>query len=154
MLQALQIPAVAMYALSYGFFKLVNYVLFFWLPFFLSRTFAPGTSNVISTLYDVGMMPGKPAWIRNLFGVLSKRAMCVRSSVHLQLCEVRVVTARELTLRLMCLCVSLTAGGIIVGVVSDLYGGRRACVIVSMLSMLCPLLYVFSAYSDVVSTLS
>jgi hypothetical protein len=56
--QAFRIPAVAMYALAFGFFKLVNYVLFFWLPFFLSRTFTPSTSNVISTLYDVGMMPG------------------------------------------------------------------------------------------------
>jgi uncharacterized membrane-anchored protein len=57
--QALKIPAVAMYALAFGFFKLVNYVLFFWLPFFLTRTFTGRTSNVISTLYDVGMMPGK-----------------------------------------------------------------------------------------------
>jgi uncharacterized membrane-anchored protein len=59
MQQALKIPAVAMYALAFGFFKLVNYVLFFWLPFFLTRTFTGRTSNVISTLYDVGMMPGK-----------------------------------------------------------------------------------------------
>jgi nitrate/nitrite transporter NarK len=44
-----------------------------------------------------------------------------------------------------------SAGGIIVGYVSDLYGGRRACVIVSLLSLLCPLLYIFSQYSDVVS---
>ncbi|CAM9850791.1 unnamed protein product, partial [Phaeothamnion confervicola] len=86
-----------MYAVAFGFFKLVNYVLFFWLPFFLSHTFTPGQSNVISTLYDVGMMPG----------------------------------------------------GIIVGFVSDLYGGRRACVIVSFLMLLCPLLYVFSQYSEV-----
>ncbi|KAG5183793.1 major facilitator superfamily domain-containing protein [Tribonema minus] len=96
--QAFQIPAVAMYALAFGFFKLVNYVLFFWLPFFLTRTFTPSQSNVISTLYDVGMMPG----------------------------------------------------GIIVGYVSDLYGGRRACVIVTFLLLLCPLLYVFSQYSDVI----
>jgi hypothetical protein len=37
-----------------------------------------------------------------------------------------------------------------VGYVSDLYGGRRACVIVSFLGLLCPLLYVFSQYSDIV----
>ncbi|CAM9216009.1 unnamed protein product [Chrysoparadoxa australica] len=93
---ALKIPAVAMYALAFGFFKLVNYTLFFWLPFFLSRSFSPSQANIISSLYDVGMMPG----------------------------------------------------GIIVGVVSDLYGGRRACVIVSFLAMLCPLLWIFSQYAD------
>lgn len=31
---------------------------FFWLPFFLSLHFTPGQSNMISILYDVGMMPG------------------------------------------------------------------------------------------------
>lgn len=31
---------------------------FFWLPYFLSLHFGPGTSNMISVLYDVGMMPG------------------------------------------------------------------------------------------------
>nr|AFA52603.1 hypothetical protein [Vaucheria litorea] len=96
-IDAIKIPAVALYALAFGFFKLVNYVLFFWLPYFLTRIFTPSTSTFISTLYDVGMMPG----------------------------------------------------GIIVGVVSDLYGGRRACVIVSFLLMLCPLLFLFSKYSDV-----
>ena len=86
---AIRIPAVAMYAIAFGFFKLVNYVIFFWLPFFLARSFSPAQANIISSLYDIGMMPG----------------------------------------------------GIIVGFVSDLYGGRRACVIVSMLSFLCPLLW-------------
>eukprot|EP00953_Heterococcus_sp_UTEX-ZZ885_P024911 13580-Heterococcus_DN1.PRE.3 len=61
---------------------------------------------------------------------------------------------RSLTLRfILCLCVCCaSSGGIIVGYVSDLYGGRRACVIVSLLSLLCPLLYIFSQYSDVVSS--
>ncbi len=39
------------------------------------------------------------------------------------------------------------------GVVSDIYGGRRACVIVTFLALLCPLLYVLSAYSDTVGRL-
>ncbi|CAN0441434.1 unnamed protein product [Discosporangium mesarthrocarpum] len=40
-------------------------------------------------------------------------------------------------------------GGIIVGVVSDLFGGRRACVIVTFLGLLCVLLTVFAEKSDV-----
>ena len=31
---------------------------FFWLPFFLANHFTPAQSNLISVLYDVGMMPG------------------------------------------------------------------------------------------------
>ena len=40
------------------------------------------------------------------------------------------------------------SGGIIVGVVSDAFGGRRACVIVTFLSLLCVLLIVFAEKSD------
>ncbi len=96
-LQAVRIPAVALYAFAFGFFKLVNYVLFFWLPFFLADSFSDSASNLISTLYDVGMMPG----------------------------------------------------GVVVGYVSDLYGGRRACVIVSFLAVLAVLLWVFSVWSNI-----
>ncbi len=85
------------YAIAFGFFKLINYALFFWLPFFLSPHFSPQQSNMISVLYDVGMMPG----------------------------------------------------GIIVGYVSDLYGGRRACVIATFMGFLLPLLYLFSQYAAV-----
>jgi sugar phosphate permease len=46
------------YSLAFGFFKLNNYALFFNLPFFLSQHFSPQTANLISILYDVGMMPG------------------------------------------------------------------------------------------------
>lgn len=84
------------YALAFGFFKLINYAMFFWLPYFLSLHFTPQQSNMISVLYDVGMMPG----------------------------------------------------GIIVGTVSDLYGGRRACVIATFMCILAPLLVVFSQYSS------
>ncbi|CAN0527577.1 unnamed protein product, partial [Ectocarpus sp. 12 AP-2014] len=95
-MQAFTIPAVASYAIAFGFFKFTNYALFFWLPFFLTSHFSPSESNLISTLYDIGMMPG----------------------------------------------------GIIVGVVSDAFGGRRACVIVTFLSLLCVLLVVFAEKSD------
>ncbi|CAB1097621.1 unnamed protein product [Ectocarpus sp. CCAP 1310/34] len=94
--EAFTIPAVASYAIAFGFFKFTNYALFFWLPFFLTSHFSPSESNLISTLYDIGMMPG----------------------------------------------------GIIVGVVSDAFGGRRACVIVTFLSLLCVLLVVFAEKSD------
>lgn len=55
---ALQIPMVAQYAVAFGFFKLTNYVLFFWLPYFLGKAFDPVTANLIAALYSVGMMPG------------------------------------------------------------------------------------------------
>ena len=74
---AIRIPMVAQYAVAFGFFKLTNYVLFFWLPYFLGKNFDPVTANLIAACYSVGMMPG----------------------------------------------------GIIVGFVSDLFGGRRASVI-------------------------
>jgi len=93
---ALQIPMVAQYALAFGFFKLVNYVLFFWLPYFLGKTFDPVTANLIASLYSVGMMPG----------------------------------------------------GIIVGYVSDLFGGRRAVVIGVFMSLLIVFLAVFAAFSE------
>merc|ERR1712066_955232 len=40
-------------------------------------------------------------------------------------------------------------GGVIVGFVSDLYDGRRACVIATFMVVLAPLLWVFAIYSDV-----
>merc|ERR1712183_892254 len=55
---AFQIPMVAQYAFAFGFFKLTNYVLFFWLPYFLGKNFDPVTANLIASLYSVGMMPG------------------------------------------------------------------------------------------------
>jgi len=93
---AFQIPMVAQYALAFGFFKLVNYVLFFWLPYFLGKTFDPVAANLIASLYSVGMMPG----------------------------------------------------GIIVGYVSDLFGGRRAVVIGVFMSLLIVFLAVFAAFSE------
>jgi len=93
---ALRIPMVAQYAVAFGFFKLTNYVLFFWLPYFLGKHFDPVTANLIAALYSVGMMPG----------------------------------------------------GIIVGVVSDLFGGRRASVIGVFMCCLIVFLGIFSKYSE------
>ena len=90
-IQAFLLPNVMNYAVAFGFFKLVNYAMFFQLPVILSYHFSPSTSNLISSLYSVGMMPG----------------------------------------------------GIVCGWVSDLYGGRRACVIATFMGVLCPLLYVY-----------
>lgn len=98
-MDALMIPNVLGYALAFGFFKFVNYAMFFWLPFFLSLHFDSQSANVISSLYSVGMMPG----------------------------------------------------GVIVGFVSDLYDGRRACVIATFMCMLAPLLWVFAMFSDVMN---
>ena len=93
---ALRIPMVAQYAFAFGFFKLTNYVLFFWLPYFLGKHFDPVTANLIASLYSVGMMPG----------------------------------------------------GIIVGYVSDLFGGRRATVIGTFMTALFIFLFVFSIKSE------
>lgn len=78
------------YALAFGFFKLINYAMFFQLPMILSANFDSSTSNMISSLYSFGMMPG----------------------------------------------------GVICGWMSDVYGGRRACVCATMMVILVPLLMV------------
>ncbi|CAE7608984.1 slc37a3, partial [Symbiodinium microadriaticum] len=52
------LPNVLSYAIAFGFFKLVNYAMFFQLPVILASHFDQSTSNVISSLYSVGMMPG------------------------------------------------------------------------------------------------
>lgn len=93
---AIRIPMVAQYAVAFGFFKLTNYVLFFWLPYFLGKNFEPVTANLIASLYSVGMMPG----------------------------------------------------GIIVGVVSDLFGGRRASVIGTFMGCLIVFLAIFAKHSE------
>jgi len=93
---AIRIPMVAQYAVAFGFFKLTNYVLFFWLPYFLGKNFDPVTANLIAACYSVGMMPG----------------------------------------------------GIIVGFVSDLFGGRRASVIGVFMTCLIIFLSIFAGSSE------
>lgn len=94
--QAFALPNVLNYAIAFGFFKLVNYAMFFQLPLILTSHFDASTSNIISSLYSVGMMPG----------------------------------------------------GIVCGWVSDLYGGKRACVIATFMGILCPLLLLFAWCMD------
>jgi OPA family glycerol-3-phosphate transporter-like MFS transporter 1/2 len=96
---ALKIPGVIAYSTAFGFFKFVNYAMFFWLPFFLALHFDAQSANVISSLYSVGMMPG----------------------------------------------------GVIVGWVSDLFDGRRACVIAVFMGLLVPLLWMFAMFADVMN---
>mmetsp|Transcript_19422 Transcript_19422/g.18665 ORF Transcript_19422/g.18665 Transcript_19422/m.18665 type:complete len:477 (-) Transcript_19422:89-1519(-) len=97
---AFRIPMVAQYAVAFGFFKLTNYTLFFWLPDFLGDNFDPVQANLIASLYSFGMMPG----------------------------------------------------GIIVGYISDLFGGRRACVIGVFMACLMVFLSIFSVYQESLST--
>jgi sugar phosphate permease len=94
--EAFLLPNVLSYAIAFGFFKLVNYAMFFQLPLILSAHFDTGTASMISSLYSVGMMPG----------------------------------------------------GIVCGWVSDLYGGRRACVIATFMFVLMPLLWVLGIWMD------
>ena len=47
------IPNVMGYAIAFGFFKFINYAMFFWLPFFLSLHFDTEMANLISSLYSV-----------------------------------------------------------------------------------------------------
>lgn len=93
---AVRIPNVLGYSLGFGFFKFINYAIFFWLPFYLAQSFEPKISNLLSILYDVGMIPG----------------------------------------------------GILVGLISDLFGGRRACVIATFTVTLIPFLQLFAKYSS------
>jgi len=58
LIEAFMLPNVMNYAVAFGFFKLVNYAMFFQLPVILSSHFDVTTSNLISILYSVGMMPG------------------------------------------------------------------------------------------------
>lgn len=44
--------------------------------------------------------------------------------------------------------IGMMPGGIVCGWVSDLYGGRRACVIATFMGILCPLMLVFAFFMD------
>ena len=100
--EAFALPNVMGYAIAFGFFKLINYAMFFQLPVILSANFDPATANIISALYSFGMMPG----------------------------------------------------GIVCGFVSDLYGGRRACVCATMMALLVPLLLVLAYWMDSMPTVT
>ncbi|KAK7100433.1 hypothetical protein V1264_023393 [Littorina saxatilis] len=59
-LAALLLPGVIPYSLAYAFLKLVNYVFFFWLPFYLSSAYGwrESTADQLSIWYDVGGIVG------------------------------------------------------------------------------------------------
>ena len=62
--EAWKIPGVVQYSLAYAGLKLVNYAMFFWLPFYLSKTIylhqkgATAKSNELSANYDLGQILG------------------------------------------------------------------------------------------------
>lgn len=62
--EAWRIPGVVQYSTSYAGLKLVNYAMFFWLPFYLSKTIylhqagATAKSNQLSANYDLGQICG------------------------------------------------------------------------------------------------
>eukprot|EP00457_Paulinella_chromatophora_P003878 gb/GEZN01003886.1/.p1 GENE.gb/GEZN01003886.1/~~gb/GEZN01003886.1/.p1 ORF type:complete len:487 (+),score=69.93 gb/GEZN01003886.1/:229-1689(+) len=69
-IKAICIPNVLSYACAFGFFKLVNYAMFFQLPLILTANFTSSTANLISSLYSFGMMPGGIVcgWLSDLYG--------------------------------------------------------------------------------------
>ncbi|XP_031560576.1 sugar phosphate exchanger 3-like [Actinia tenebrosa] len=58
--QALLLPGVIPYSLSYACLKLVNYSFFFWLPYYLSNAFhwKDTVADELSTFYDIGGIIG------------------------------------------------------------------------------------------------
>ncbi|VDO96571.1 unnamed protein product [Soboliphyme baturini] len=78
--QAIMLPGVIAYSLAYTCLKLVNYSIFFWLPFYLTNNFGwqEELSDTISTFYDWGGIIGGV-----LAGVLSVgRSVSVTSSLY------------------------------------------------------------------------
>lgn len=92
---ALRIPRVITYIIAFSLYKYINYIIFFWLPFYLALRYKLVESILITILYDVGMMPSA-----YMVEVITEKLNC-----------------------------------------------RRACVIVSYIICLCPLLYVFANIS-------
>jgi len=58
--QAVLLPGVIPYSLSYACLKLVNYSFFFWLPYYLSNKFnwKDTVADKVSTFYDIGGIIG------------------------------------------------------------------------------------------------
>eukprot|EP00438_Fugacium_kawagutii_P004093 Skav202903 [mRNA] locus=scaffold3908:82544:85047:- [translate_table: standard] len=58
--QILMVPGLLQYAFSYMFIKLVNYALFLWLPFYLSKGIGVDKSlaNQMATRFDLGFIVG------------------------------------------------------------------------------------------------
>lgn len=58
--EVLRVPGLLKYSFSYAFLKLVNYALFFWLPFYLSEGagLPKGVANRMASLFDWGFIVG------------------------------------------------------------------------------------------------
>lgn len=91
-LQAACLPNVANYAFAFGFFKLVNYAMFFQLPLILTMAYSPSTANIISSFYSIGMMPGGIVcgWASDLLG---GRRACVIALFMALLCPLLLLFA-------------------------------------------------------------
>ena len=76
-IQAFLLPNVLNYSIAFGFFKLVNYAMFFQLPVILAANFSETAANMISLFYSVGMMPGGIVcgWVSDLYG--GRRALVI-----------------------------------------------------------------------------
>lgn len=112
---ALQIPNVLGYALAFGFFKLVNYAMFFWLPYFLALHYTPSQSNLISMLYDVGMMPGGiiVGYVSDAFD--GRRACIIALFMAILVPLLYIFSAFSDTLSPMMLLVILGCMGVLIG---------------------------------------
>lgn len=113
---AFRIPMVAQYAFAFGFFKLTNYVLFFWLPYFLGKSFDPVTANLIAALYSVGMMPGGiiVGYASDFFG--GRRALVIGVfmcclTIFLGIFAVYSTSLAPVPLLIMLACMGILVGG-------------------------------------------
>ena len=110
------VPMVVHYAVAFGFFKLINDSLFFWLPYFLGQAFDPFAANLIASLYSVGVMPGgiMLGYMSDLFGA---RRVIVRGTFMCILVVVLAIFAAfsENGLGPIALLVMLCIMGILVG---------------------------------------
>jgi OPA family glycerol-3-phosphate transporter-like MFS transporter 1/2 len=98
-IESFQLPNVIGYSLAFGLFKFINYTIYFWLPFYLSQRWSSVEGNLMSILFDVGMIPA----------------------------------------------------GLLVGVASDLYDGRRACVIATFMLLLTIVFLAFTFFAELLS---
>ncbi|XP_071816940.1 sugar phosphate exchanger 3-like [Apostichopus japonicus] len=59
-IEALLMPGVVLYSISFGFLKMVHYSILFWLPFYLTSSFlwSDVKSSRFSMFYDIGGIPG------------------------------------------------------------------------------------------------
>jgi sugar phosphate permease len=89
---AIRIPRVMTYIVAFSLYKYINYIIFFWLPFYLALKYKLVESILITILYDVGMMPSAYV-VEFITEKLSCRRACVIFSYILCLCPLLYVFA-------------------------------------------------------------